>query len=143
MCAIDLSRDVGKSMDLSEAYEMLSALSEPAAVLEGRYGTLSGEQRTYAQMIDEGNRKARQWIDTWLKHDRQAVNADLLAVHAHKINSGLTMMIGYASLMLTGLGGSVNADLAAALNAIVTAGEQVHMAVQRTFDAYADEIPGE
>jgi len=37
----------------------------------------------------------------------------------------------------------VSAELAAALRAIVSAGEQAHAAVQRSFAALADEIPGQ
>lgn len=128
-------------MDLVEAYDKLSSLSEPVGLIEGHYGPLTDEQLGYAQMIYEGNLKSRQWIEDWLKQDRQAHTAESLARYAHKINSGLTMMLGYASLMLTGLGGPVSDDITAALNAIVAAAEQAHTAVQRSFEAPADEMP--
>lgn len=126
-------------MNLVEAYDTLSALREPASLLEGQCGPLTDEQRGYVQMIYEGNLKARQWIDDWLKLDRQAQTAEAFAVHAHKINGGLTMMLGYASLMLTGLGGPLSDDLAAALNAIVAAAERAHLAVQQAFETTASE----
>ena len=138
-----LTRDVGKTMDLSETYKMLAALREPAALLDGDFGPLTDEQRSYAGLIFEGTLKAQQWINELMKHSPQTITADSLAVLAHKVNSGLTMMIGYSSLMQTGLGGAVSAELAAALRAIVSAGEQAHAAVQRSFAALADEIPGQ
>jgi len=126
-------------MNLVEAYDILSALREPASLLEEHYGPLTDEQRGYVQMIYEGNLKARQWIDDWLKADSQAQSAESFALHAHKINGGLTLMLGYASLMLTGLGGPLSDDLTAALNAIVVAAEQAHLAVQQAFEPPASE----
>lgn len=129
-------------MDLTETYDMLSALREPADLLAEHYGPLSEEQRSFAQMIYDGTLKARQWIDEWLKLDKRALTSETLAFHAHKINGGLTMIMGYASLMLTDTDGPINPDLAAALSTIVAAGEQAHSAVQETFEAHSRGISG-
>jgi|GEM_PF-1584335 signal transduction histidine kinase len=127
-------------MDLTEAYDMLSALREPADLLDGHFGPLTDEQRNFAQMIYDGNLKARQWIEEWNRLDKRTVTAEALALHAHKINSGLTMLLGYASLLLTETGGDVPPEMAAALSAIIAVGEQVHAAVQDAFEAYSRGI---
>jgi len=128
-------------MNLEEAYTQLMTLAEPAALAEGRCGPLNEEQQTYARMIREGSLNAQRWIDEWLRLDKRALTPDDLAVHAHRINSGLTMMLGYASLMLSGVGGSTSPGVDAALTAIVSAGEAVHRAVQHCFDALLRDFP--
>jgi len=121
-------------MDLAQARASLLALDQPAALIEGRYGPLTEEQSTYAQMIYTGSLKARQWLEDWCQLEGQARSSEALAIHVHKINSGLTMMIGYASLMLSEFGGALSAELEAALSAIVSTGEQVHLALQQNFE---------
>ncbi len=121
-------------MDLAQARASLLALDQPAALVEGRYGPLNEEQSTYAQMIYAGSVKARQWLEDWCQLEGQTMPSEALAIHVHKINSGLTMMIGYASLMLSEFGGILGAELEAALSAIVSTGEQVHLALQQNFE---------
>ncbi len=127
-------------MELVEVYHKLAALEEPRALAEGRYGPLNGEQRTYAEMIREGSVKAQQWIEDWLRLERHPQTPEILTTHAHKINSGLTMMMGYASLMLTGVGGTVPPEMEASLNVIVSTGEQVHRVVQRSFEQHLNML---
>jgi hypothetical protein len=127
-------------MELVEVYHRLAALEEPRALAEGHYGPLSDEQRIYAEMIYEGSVKARQWIDDWIQLEHQPLTPDMLTTHAHKINSGLTMMLGYASLMLTGVGGAVLPEIEAALNVIVGTGEQVHRVVQQNFEQHLNTL---
>lgn len=127
-------------MELVEVYHRLAALEEPRALAEGHYGLLNDEQRLYTQMIYEGSLKAQEWIEDWIRLEHQTVSLDILTAHAHKINSGLTMMLGYASLMLTGVGGVVPPEIEAALNRIVSTGQQVHSVAQRSFDQRLNAI---